>query len=89
MTQQETGGTGDPSLTESVEAQNDPAATEAQAQQDESPVLNRAARRAQAKNKPGNAASNPAASHNNGARGPGGRPTGHAGPVRFPRTGHK
>ncbi len=91
MAQQETGGgTGEPSLTEEVQAQT---TTEAEAGTEmpaQSTGLNRAERRAQAKGKktgggaPG--AGLPAAG---GMRGPNPRTTGAATPVRVNRTGSR
>lgn len=88
MTQQETGGggTGEPSLTEEVQAQTETA----REGETETPILNRAERRAQAKGKKaGDAGSNAGLSGANGRTGQGPRPAGHVGQVRFPRTGHK
>ncbi|MGI4790774.1 MAG: hypothetical protein ACRYFS_18240 [Janthinobacterium lividum] len=85
MEQQQTGGgsgTGEPSLTEEVQAQPESEGTNGT----ETPALNRADRRAQAKGK--KAGANPNLT-GGGAHGPSGRTSGHAGPVRFPRTGHK
>ena len=88
MTQQETGGggTGEPELTEEVQAQPE-TSNEAGT---EMPALNRAERRAQAKGKKtGGAGQNlglPAAANRHG---PNAQTSGHAGQVRFPRTGHK
>lgn len=87
MAQQETGGgTGEPSLTEEVQAQpetTDDAGTE-------TPALNRAERRAQAKGKKtgggGAATSLPGSG---GMRGPNPRTTGAATPVRVNRTGSR
>ncbi len=77
-------GTGEPGITE--EAQTAP---EAAAVPDmETPALNRADRRAQAKGKKtGSGAS--ASLNAAGGRGPAKPTSGHAGQVRFPRTGHK
>ncbi|MBV9851946.1 MAG: hypothetical protein JO250_19955 [Armatimonadetes bacterium] len=52
------------------------------------PALNRAQRRAQARGKTGSGGANAPAAHGGGGR-PAGRPGGPAVPVRFPRTGHK
>ncbi len=88
MTQQETGGggTGEPTLTEEVQTQPE-TANEAGT---EMPALNRAERRAQAKGKKaagtGPSAGLPAAGNRHG---PNAQTSGHAGQVRFPRTGHK
>ena len=85
MPQQETGGgTGEPTLTEEVQSQPE-TANEAGT---ETPALNRAERRAQAKGKkPGGA--NAGLPTGGASRGGSARPTGHVGQVRFPRTGHK
>lgn len=86
MEQQQTGGsgTGEPSVTEEVQAQPEAAGTEGT----ETPALNRADRRAQAKGKkPGSGGTN--LPSGGGARGPSRPTSGHAGQVRFPRTGHK
>lgn len=54
------------------------------------PALNRAQRRAQARGKAGSGGANSPAVHQGGSRpGVGNRADGHAGQVRFPRTGHK
>ncbi len=53
------------------------------------PVLNRAQRRAQARGKSGTGGAANSATHPSGAGGVGNRTGGHAGQVRFPRTGHK
>ena len=85
MEQQQTGGsgTGEAELTEEVQAQPESGIETADA-----PGLNRADRRAQAKGKKtGGATSN--LTGNGGARGSGKPTSGHAGQVRFPRTGHK
>ena len=86
MEQQQTGGsgTGEPSLTEEVQTQPEAAA----AQGTETPVLNRADRRAQAKGKKSGTGPNTNLNAA-GGRGPGKPTSGHAGQVRFPRTGHK
>ena len=85
MEQQQTGGsgTGEPSLTEEVQAQPETAP----ANGTETPALNRADRRAQAKGK--KSGPGPNTSLNAGGRGPSKPTSGHAGQVRFPRTGHK
>ncbi len=85
MEQEQTGGsgTGEPSLTEEVQAQPEAANTDGT----ETPALNRADRRAQAKGKSG---TKPNTSLNGaGGRGSSKPTSGHAGQVRFPRTGHK
>ena len=83
--EQQTGGsgTGEPSLTEEVQAQPDAEGADGT----ETPVLNRADRRAQAKGKKtgGSSPSQPAG----GSRGSSRPTSGHVGQVRFPRTGHK
>ena len=86
MEQQQTGGsgTGEPSLTEEVQAQPD--ANDASGA--EAPALNRADRRAQAKGKKSGTGPNTNLNAG-GARGSGKPTSGHAGQVRFPRTGHK
>jgi hypothetical protein len=86
MEQQQTGGsgTGEPSLTEEVQAQ--PEADDVSGT--ETPALNRADRRAQAKGKKTGAGAN-SSLNTGGARGSGKPTSGHAGQVRFPRTGHK
>lgn len=90
MAQQETGGgTGEPSLTEEIQAQadtNDEAGTETPAQ---STGLNRAERRAQAKGKKTGSSPNANLSSSGGARGPNPRATGAAIPVRVNRTGSR
>jgi hypothetical protein len=85
MEQQQTGGgTGEPSLTEEVQAQPEMPGTNGT----EIPALNRADRRAQAKGK--KSATGPNTNlPGGGARGPSKPTSGHAGQVRFPRTGHK
>ncbi len=93
MTQQETGGgTGEPTLTEemqSVEVTALDSGTENPAlSTDAAPVLNRAERRAQAKGKKGPAAG-PGQAGGGASRGASAKPSGQAGTVRFPRTGHK
>ena len=86
MSQQEAGGgTGEPGLTEEVQTQPE-TANEAGT---ETPALNRAERRAQAKGKKttgAGAANLPGAG---AARGGAARPASHVGQVRFPRTGNK
>jgi hypothetical protein len=91
MAQQETGGgTGEPSLTEEVQAQpetSNEAGTETPAL---STGLNRAERRAQAKGKKaGGGSPNANLSSSGGARGPNPRATGAAIPVRVNRTGSR
>ena len=86
MEHQQTGGsgTGEPSLTEEVQAQPNTNGADGT----ETPALNRADRRAQAKGKKtgtGTSSNLPSG----GARGPSKPTSGHAGQVRFPRTGHK
>lgn len=86
MEQQQTGssGTGEPSITEEVQTQ-----PEAETQNGtEVPVLNRADRRAQAKGRKSGGIAGPNSSAP-GGRGPSKPTSGHAGQVRFPRTGHK
>ncbi len=85
MEQQQTGGsgTGEPSLTEEVQTLPEAASTEGT----ETPALNRADRRAQAKGK--KSGTGPNTNLNPGGRGPSKPTSGHAGQVRFPRTGHK
>lgn len=85
MEQQQTGGsgTGEPDITEEVQTQPEAAP----ANGTETPALNRADRRAQAKGKKtGSAGPN---LNTGGGRGPSKPTSGHAGQVRFPRTGHK
>lgn len=95
MTQQETSGsgTGEPTLTEEIQSENVTASdngTENSAlSTDAEPVLNRAERRAQAKGKKGPATGPGQAGGVGTARGPSAKPSGQAGAVRFPRTGHK
>ena len=84
MEQQQTGGTGEPSLTEEVQTQPEVAP----ASGTETPALNRADRRAQAKGKKSGAGPNTNL-NTAGGRGPSKPTSGHAGQVRFPRTGHK
>lgn len=91
MAQQETGGgTGEPSLTEEVQAQvetTNEAGTEMPTQ---STSLNRADRRAQAKGKKtGGGASGGGLPGGGGLRGPNPRTTGAATPVRVNRTGSR
>jgi len=86
MEQQQTGGsgTGEPSITEEVQAQPEANGTEGT----ETPALNRADRRAQAKGK--KSGTGPSTNlGTGGGRGPSRPTSGHAGQVRFPRTGHK
>ena len=83
MAQQETGGgTGEPDLTEEVQAQ--PEATTADA-----PVLNRAERRAQAQGKKAGGPAPTGGALLGGARGPNPRTTGQGGATRIPRTGSR
>ena len=85
MEQQQSGGSGTGELNPTEEIQTQPEA--ASAEGTETPALNRADRRAQAKGKKTGGAGpslNPG-----GARGPSKPTSGHAGQVRFPRTGHK
>lgn len=95
MTQQETGGggTGEPTLTEEIQSEHVTASdngTENSAlSTDAAPVLNRAERRAQAKGKKGPAAGPGQTGVAGAARGASAKPSGQAGTVRFPRTGHK
>jgi len=85
MAEQETGGgTGEPSLTEEVQAETTGEAGS------ESPALNRAARRAQATGKKtGGGGAGAALSGGGGLRGPNPRTTGAATPVRVNRTGSR
>ena len=90
MAQQETGGgTGEPSLTEEVQAQ--PAAVSEAGT--ETPALstglNRAERRAQAKGKKTGGGANAGLPMSGGQRGPNPRTTGAATPVRVNRTGSR
>ncbi len=89
MAEQETGGgTGEPSLTEEVQAGEVQAETAAGTE--EAPALNRAERRAQAKGKKsGGGGSGAALSGGGGLRGPNPRTTGAATPVRVNRTGSR
>jgi len=88
MEQQQTGGsgsgTGEPDLTEEVQTQPEAATAEGT----ETPALNRADRRAQAKGKKSGTGPSTNLS-SGGGRGPSKPTSGHAGQVRFPRTGHK
>ena len=86
MEQQQTGGsgTGEPDMTEEVQTQPEAAP----ASGTETPALNRADRRAQAKGKKAGG-TGPNLNAAGGARGAGKPTSGHAGQVRFPRTGHK
>lgn len=83
MEQQQTGGAGEPDLTEEVTSQSEAAP----ASGTETPALNRADRRAQAKGKK-TGGIGPSA-NTTGGRGPSKPTGGHVGQVRFPRTGHK
>jgi hypothetical protein len=85
MEQQLTGGSGagEPEITEEVQAQPEAAPVN----RTETPALNRADRRAQAKGKKtGGVGPN---LNTSAGRGPSKPTSGHAGQVRFPRTGHK
>ena len=84
MAEQETSGTSEPSLSEEAESHHE----QSPAAGTETPALNRAERRAQAKGKKGSG-SNAALPPGGGIHGASGRTSGHAGQVRFPRTGHK
>jgi len=91
MEQQLTGGsgTGEPSVTEEVQAQPEATAdTGTEAMSADAPALNRADRRAQAKGKKSGGGTGPSLNAG-GGRGPSKPTSGHAGQVRFPRTGHK
>ena len=87
MAEQETGGgTGEPSLTEEVQAQ--PETTNEAGT--ETPALNRAERRAQAKGKKtGGGGTSATLAGSGGLRGPNPRTTGAATPVRVNRTGSR
>lgn len=95
MTQQEAGGggTGEPTLTKEVQSEQVSASdngTENSAVSTEADLpLNRAERRAQAKGKKGPAAGPGQAGSGGATRGASAKPSGQAGTVRFPRTGHK
>ena len=84
--QQETGGsgTGEPSLTEEVQAQPEAAETGT-----EVPVLNRAERRAQAKGKKAGANNGVSGLPAHGALGANQRSTGAVVPIRVNRTGSR
>jgi len=88
MVQQETGGsgTGEPSLTEEVQAQ--PETTETSTGT-EAPVLNRAERRAQAKGKKAGANNGVSGLPAHGALGANQRSTGAVVPIRVNRTGSR
>jgi len=88
MVQQETGGsgTGEPSLTEEVQAQ--PETTETSIAP-EAPVLNRAERRAQAKGKKAGANNGVSGLPAHGALGANQRSTGAVVPIRVNRTGSR
>ena len=88
MVQQETGGsgTGEPSLTEEVQAQ--PETTETSTVT-EAPVLNRAERRAQAKGKKAGANNGVSGLPAHGALGANQRSTGAVVPIRVNRTGSR
>ncbi len=86
MVQQETGGsgTGEPSLTEEVQAQPD-----AVENGTEAPALNRAERRAQAKGKKAGANNGVSGLPAHGALGANQRSTGAVVPIRVNRTGSR
>jgi len=86
MVQQETGGsgTGEPSLTEEVQAQS-----EAEDTGTEAPALNRAERRAQAKGKKAGANNGVSGLPAHGALGANQRSTGAVVPIRVNRTGSR
>jgi len=84
MVQQETSGTGEPSLIEEVQAQ--PEAAEADT---EAPALNRAERRAQAKGKKAGANNGVSGLPAHGALGANQRSTGAVVPIRVNRTGSR
>lgn len=84
MEQQQTGGAGEAGAAEEVQTQPEAAA----AGGTETPALNRADRRAQAKGKKTGGGTGPSLNAA-GGRGPSKPTSGHAGQVRFPRTGHK
>jgi len=86
MTQQETSGTGEPSLTEEVQTQPQAGSREAGT---EVPALNRAERRAQAKGKKGGGGAGLSGSPAHGALGANQRTTGAVVPVRVNRTGSR
>ena len=88
MVQQETGGsgTGEPSLTEEVQAQ--PETTETSTGT-EAPALNRAERRAQAKGKKAGANNGVSGLPAHGALGANQRSTGAVVPIRVNRTGSR
>ncbi len=91
MTQQELGGsgTGEPDLTEGVQAQSEAAGGEVSGEGTEAPALNRAERRAQAKGKKAGAPP-PGLLGGGAARGPNPRTSSSAGgSVRFTRTGSR
>ena len=84
MAQQETGGgTGEPDLTEEIQAQPETADTAG------TPVLNRAERRAQAQGKKAGGPAQTGGALLGGARGPNPRTTGQGGATRIPRTGSR
>jgi len=91
MVQQETGGgTGEPSLTEEVQAQPEAAGEAGTEMPAQSTSLNRAERRAQAKGKKtGGGAASAGLPASGGLRGPNPRTTGAATPVRVNRTGSR
>ena len=88
MVQQETGGsgTGEPSLTEEVQAQPEMTDTSTGT---EAPVLNRAERRAQAKGKKAGANNGVSGLPAHGALGANQRSTGAVVPIRVNRTGSR
>lgn len=88
MVQQETGGsgTGEPSLTEEVQAQPETTDTSTGT---EAPVLNRAERRAQAKGKKAGANNGVSGLPAHGALGANQRSTGAVVPIRVNRTGSR
>jgi hypothetical protein len=88
MVHQETGGsgTGEPSLTEEVQAQPD---TGDNSTGTEAPVLNRAERRAQAKGKKAGANNGVSGLPAHGALGANQRSTGAVVPIRVNRTGSR
>ena len=88
MVQQETGGsgTGEPSLTEEVQAQPETTDTNTGT---EAPVLNRAERRAQAKGKKAGANNGVSGLPAHGALGANQRSTGAVVPIRVNRTGSR
>ena len=76
-----------PDTTEEVQANTEEQGTP---DTEAAPALNRAQRRAQSRGKAGPGGPTSPATHQGGSHaGAAGRAGGHAGPVRFPRTGHK